>query len=183
MTDFLFGESTNSLLAAEESEKLEATQLLAAFDRAVIGIRKTLALGVLRFLRRHNQEQDKAIAEVHRFVDKLISRAIERNAGAKHDNQRRTILVDELLKDSDDHQYLRSQLLNIFGGGRDTAAVAASQVFFQLARQPEVWSKLRAEVLAIQEPLSFELFKSMKYLQNVLRECMFQYASFAEVFC
>lgn len=158
------------------------TRFLEAFDRAMTHMRKSTQLGIFHLLRKHTRESSQAYEEVYQVVDSFIARAIQRNASGKHDGARQTILVDEMLKETDDRLYLRYQLLHVFVGARDTPAVAVSDVFFQLARLPEVWGKLRAEVLAIREPLSFELFKSMKYLQNVLRESMFNVSGSLELF-
>ena len=51
----------------------------------------------------------------------------------------------------------------------DAAATALTNVFFNLARHPQVWTKLRKEVLAL-EPveITFENLKGLKYMQRVL---------------
>jgi len=60
----------------------------------------------------------------------------------------------------------------VYFPARDTAYVGISDVFFQLARHPEVWQRLRAEVLTISQPLSFEYLKSLKYVQSVISESL-----------
>ena len=47
-----------------------------------------------------------------------------------------------------------------------------TNIFFSLARYPEVWAKLRREVLEKgNEEVDFELLKSLKYTNWVINEC------------
>lgn len=82
-------------------------------------------------------------------------------------------MLHELVKDTQDRRFLRDQLLNVFLPARDSSAIGLSDLFFNLARHPEVWRKLRSEVLKINQPLTFDLLKSMKHLQCVLKESKF----------
>jgi cytochrome P450 len=41
---------------------------------------------------------------------------------------------------------------------------------FHIARNPDVWNKLRAEVLAIQGHVTRDVLRSMPYMQAVLNE-------------
>jgi cytochrome P450 len=81
------------------------------------------------------------------------------------------VLLRELVKQTDDKEYIRSELANIFFPARDTAAMLTTNVIFMVARRPEVWDKLRAEVLAIGDAeLTFELLKTLKYTHAVMNE-------------
>lgn len=61
--------------------------------------------------------------------------------------------------------------MNVFFPARDSTAIGVSNVFFQLARHPRVWDKLRKEVVDIAPgALTIELLNSMKYLRNVINE-------------
>jgi cytochrome P450 monooxygenase len=78
-----------------------------------------------------------------------------------------------MAKQTQDKLDLRSQILTVFMPGRDSTAHALANVLHVLARKPEVYSKLREEVLQYQnEELTFEVLKSMKYMQWVLNEGM-----------
>jgi cytochrome P450 monooxygenase len=66
---------------------------------------------------------------------------------------------------------LRSHILSVFSPAHDGAAVALSNAMFHLARYPEVWDKLRSEIMPTSnESLSYELVNSYQYLNWVLRE-------------
>ncbi|KAI9693914.1 MAG: hypothetical protein M1822_003185 [Bathelium mastoideum] len=169
-TEFLFGESTNTL--DPDAAKVDATGFITAFDQALTSIRKGYDWTLFKRLRGKRTGKQQSFSQVQQLVDKYVAQAFELRRTEKIVGDGRIYLVDELLKQTNDRYFVRSQLLNFFAAARDTAPVAISDVFFQLARHPDVWSKLRSEVVTIREPLSFDLFKSMTYLQSVLKECL-----------
>jgi cytochrome P450 monooxygenase len=63
-------------------------------------------------------------------------------------------------------------MLLLFVPNNDTTSIFISNVFWNLARFPEVYAKVREEVLSIGEdaPLTYEALRSMKYLDAVLNE-------------
>lgn len=63
-------------------------------------------------------------------------------------------------------------MLSILIAGRDTTANLLSITFFILAKRPDIWKKLRSEVLAMggRKP-SFEDIKSMTYMNWIFNEC------------
>jgi cytochrome P450 len=67
-------------------------------------------------------------------------------------------------------QKIQDELLNILLAGRDTTASALSFLFYHLARRPEIYAKLREEVLKLETIPTFEEIKSTKYLQWCLNE-------------
>jgi cytochrome P450 len=74
-----------------------------------------------------------------------------------------------------DRQMLRDQLIAILLAGRDTTASTLSWTFYELARHPEVFKKLREEIvnrLGTQTAPTYDDLKSMKYLQNVMNETL-----------
>lgn len=81
------------------------------------------------------------------------------------------MLVHELAEETTDRSDLTSQLLNVFFAGRDTPAVALTNVFFLLARHSSVWKRCKEEVQGLdKEDLNFEKLKSLRYVQHVINE-------------
>ncbi|CAI7671322.1 unnamed protein product [Penicillium discolor] len=178
-TEFLFGESAHSQCGEESSAGVEFAK---AFDFAqyVAGIR--FRLGFLgTFYRR--KEYLKAIkdtrAYVERFVQKTIDYRVAVNSGQDVDRdikrltESRYVFSYELSKQTLDKTNITDQLFSIMFAGRDTTANLLGTVFFVLAKEPEVWTILRKEVLALdgRKP-SFEDLKSMTYLTWVLNETL-----------
>lgn len=173
-TEFLFGESTNSL--APGSNVTSAARFAEAFNYSQLAAGNTFRLGFLsRFV--PDQKYSRDIKYVHDFVDSYVKKALEyrrthdlEKADAKADE--RYVFLHELAKQTDDPIQMRAELLNILLAGRDTTASLLSNVWHTLARRPDIWAKLRADVDAIGgERPSFAQVKDMKYLRYVLNEC------------
>ena len=141
-------------------------------------------LGNFRFLHR-DKKWWAACSTVTDFCDAHVEKALARlklQKGEKgtvkpqvtDNNQGETTrlrLVDEMAKETQDLFTLRSQVLAVFSPAHENSAVTLGNAFFHLARYPEMWAKLRAEILPSKDkPLTFELLKSYKYLDHVLRE-------------
>ena len=78
-----------------------------------------------------------------------------------------------MVKTQDRPARIRAELLNVFLPAHDSTGVALTNVFFNLARHPEVFAELREEIL--EEGLSnatwtFDRLKGLIYLQQVINE-------------
>ncbi|KAI4167196.1 MAG: hypothetical protein LQ343_007408 [Gyalolechia ehrenbergii] len=113
--------------------------------------------------------------QVHGVIDGYIEKARERKL--KHGvqsspgiNSQRYVVLDELVSVLECTKEIRSQIINIFLPARDATGIALSGVMFLVARHLYVWQKMRAEVLSIETPLTFEAPKSLQYMRYVLNE-------------
>ena len=174
-TEYLFGQSTDSLASAESSP--EAEGFIKSFDTALRGVGRRQLLGfAINFLGR-DKEWDNAVADTHSRIDTYIEAALRRRESSLQNKTAESavmssyVFVDQLVYETQDRNFLRDQLLNVFFPARDTSAIGAGCVFFILARNPEAWKNLRNDVANIKGPVTFELLKSMKYLQWTLNEC------------
>lgn len=165
-TDFMFGESINSL-SQTESFRVDS---MRAFRDAQLGVERRFRLGSFaKFVLQPAFYQ--AVKKVHGYMDEHVDRAIENrhlqqrtlNEGAPDD--KRYIFLHELAKLTDDRQILRDELLGIFFAGRDTTSALLSNLFFVLAKSPRIWQRLQEEVdkLGGARPTLDEL-KTLKYL-------------------
>ena len=77
----------------------------------------------------------------------------------------------ELANQCRDPIRLRNELLNVLVAARDTTASLLGSIFYFLARHPDTWNKLRAEVAELngRHP-DYQTLKDMKYLKAVLNE-------------
>lgn len=67
-----------------------------------------------------------------------------------------------------DRNVLRDQLVAVLLAGRDTTASTLSWIFYELARHPEVFKKLRQEIISkvgLEDAPTYQHLKDMKYLQ------------------
>lgn len=119
---------------------------------------------------------------VYWFVDGFVSRALctRTNKESSHTDQLLEIksstkgdtLLEGFAKNSTDAVRIRSEILNLLLASHDSVGAALSELFYFLARKPEVWSKIRAEVEDMFQGRSPSLdgLKQMTYLRYVINE-------------
>lgn len=176
-TEFLFGESVGSL--APGISKKSDSLFAAAFNRSqeVVG-QEVRSLGFSAMLPRPQFQQD--IKYVHAFADRYVQQGLDyrKTQNQDKDEGERYIFLHELAKVTDDPKRIRDELLNILLAGRDTTAGLLSNVWFVLAKRPDIWEKLRVEVDDLGGELpTYEQIKDMKYLRALLNECVTSRAS------
>jgi cytochrome P450 len=66
--------------------------------------------------------------------------------------------------------YLRNQILQALMAAQETTANLLGNIFFLISRNPDVFRKLKSEVLTIDDDLNYNRLMGMKYLQNVINE-------------
>ena len=168
-TEFLFGESVKSLRA---ESTVAARDFLAAYNYGQAGISRRMQLPKWNFLTR--DKKFWASCRISRdFVDGYVAKAFAQTGSVPDKKFARYILAHELASETNDRIDIRNQLLNIFLPAHDATAVSLTNLFFNLARHPRIWAKLRQEALTLApatEEVTFERLKSLKYLQQVISE-------------
>ncbi|KAL8900648.1 MAG: hypothetical protein Q9207_005594 [Kuettlingeria erythrocarpa] len=175
-TEFLFGESTSCLAPGASLET--ASRFADAFNRLQAAVGHANRTIPLLARLNPNPQVKRDIEYVHNFTDHYVAsglqwlkrqdleKSVTKNGG-------RYIFLHELVKATQDPVRIRSELLNMLIAGRDTTASLLGNVFFVLARRPDVWRKLKKDVEELNGARpSFEQIKSMKYLRNVLNETL-----------
>ena len=121
-----------------------------------------------------SEEHYRGCQEVWSYIDARIDEAVARTAKSRDEiptTKKQVRIIDELVKASDDKPTLRFLVISLFMPAHDNLAVAVSNAFFHLARNPEAWAKLRDEIVEkVDQPLTHELLASFKYLNWVLKE-------------
>lgn len=94
------------------------------------------------------------------------------NAG-KH-NERSYVFLNQVIATGASQEEVRSQLMSMIVGGRDTGASTLTSMLWVLARRPDIVSRIRSELAALdgRKP-TWEEIRSLKYLNNVLKESKF----------
>lgn len=174
-TEFLFGESTNSL--SKESDEGFA----GAFNRSqeFIAMRARFGIWVKLFPRLFGSEDsEKDQKFVHDFVDYYVDIGCSKRDKLRAQKQaeeksERYIFIDELVSQTNDRTRIRSELLNILLAGRDTTASLLTNLFWVLSKRPELWSKLQAEIATLDNAHpTFEQLKDLKFLRALLNETL-----------
>ncbi|RDL35873.1 putative cytochrome P450 alkane hydroxylase [Venustampulla echinocandica] len=166
-TEYLFGKSVASLHNVDGPERDFATSI----DYALSEIPRRYRFGRFNCFRR-NKKFIEACKTVHDYVDPFVHAALQGQPKDDKEKGRYTLLY-ELAKATQDPIQLRHELLNILVAGRDTTASLLSSVIFILARRPDVWAKLNAEVqrLGGKRP-DYETLRQMKYLKYIVNEAL-----------
>ncbi|KAI9642234.1 hypothetical protein NHQ30_009036 [Ciborinia camelliae] len=186
-TEFLFGESMNTL---SHETPFKTEEFLEAFHYATKGMGFRLALGKLRSLY-YDRKWYRSIKIAHSFADQYVEKAMDfrrsylaaragkekvdgSDAEEDDDNVKsRYILLHEMAKQTDSRDDLRNQILHIFLAGHDSSAITIGNAIFHLCRNPEIWKKLRSEILSEgDKPLTFESLKNLHYLQYIIKETL-----------
>ncbi|TLD37325.1 cytochrome P450 [Venturia nashicola] len=174
-TEFLFGQSTQTLNPAKVGGP-DGAQFAQAFNDAQDACAMRFRLGGLRWIHRDSKGKE-AIRICHEFVGHFVDEAVryrEHDVEKKGAVDKRYVFLHELARDTKDKTRLRDELLNVLLAGRDTTASLLSNLFFMLAKRPDIFRKLRNEVeetLGGELP-TYEQIKSMKYLKYCLNESL-----------
>ncbi|OIW27860.1 cytochrome P450 [Coniochaeta ligniaria NRRL 30616] len=172
-TDFLFGESTDGLLAGREGPYGQGT--LQGFAESVQYAQHRMAMHVALgwwALLKPDLQFRHHVRVVHDFIDGFVQKELrEHRPGVKHKTY---VLLQALVEDVKDPMQIRDELVNILIAGRDTTASLISNVFFVLSRRPDIWRKLREEVRQHFEGKlpRFDQIPQCKYVRYTINESL-----------
>ena len=163
------------------SPRLDVPRFFESMQRALQGVQRRVALGPILPIVPRDVQWEEACYEVNSFFDRYIDLAITESldlsvqvsdvSRQEETPKKRLSVLSELMDQSKDRLYIRDQLLSVFLPLHNSGPIVISNIFFQVARAPEVFAKLRAEVIEIGDvELTFEILKSLKYLQCVIKE-------------
>ncbi|ORY13585.1 cytochrome P450 [Clohesyomyces aquaticus] len=116
---------------------------------------------------------EQACEVVHSIIDPMILEFLRRPV-TKKDPHSKYVFLEEMAKVTRDPLELRYEILNVLMAGRDTTAALLTNTFFVLARRPDLWDRVRAEV---EETFhgrlpEYETMRNMKQVKNLLSECL-----------
>jgi cytochrome P450 len=161
-----------------QSPPPHAEGFMAAFQEGFNGCGMRFALGPLKVLL-PSKGWLNACKRTHKFADAYVDRALEYRNKLLTDEtgeataEQRTLLYHMAQKTSD-KTILRDQIVQAMMAATETTPSLISTIVHVLANHPDVFAKLRAEILAIGSvELSFDQLSRLRYLQNVITESEF----------
>lgn len=179
-TLWLFGESFGSLSGTGTEKANEFIHSLA-YSLGIGGFR--MALGPLQFLHwspkwHESNRSNQAIVE--KYVDRALARVQGGATSREKGTKKRPVLLEAMAEQSTDKEQLRNESMQALIAAHETTACLLSNMFWVLARRPDIWTKLRAEVIGVlgNSPLDFEGPLKLKYLRNVINETLRLYPVF-----
>ncbi|TVY82883.1 Cytochrome P450 monooxygenase lepH [Lachnellula suecica] len=171
-TDFLFGDSINSLEHPERDWPQRYMMKVQA------GLRVRLQLSSFLFLHR-DKKWFAACKRIHEFLDGYINKAYqdledEKNSGKAAvyaSGKPRDDFLWTIVKRISDKLECRNELTAVWIPSNETTSIFMSNTIYALARYPEIVAKIRKEVLDYgDKPLTFEGLRSMEYLRWTINE-------------
>ncbi|KAF2646002.1 putative cytochrome P450 [Massarina eburnea CBS 473.64] len=170
-TEFLFGQSAETLTSGANDEFSEA------FAYSLHDIARGLRLGPFAKFSRSDPKALKSHQICRAYVDNYVQQALdyrqEYQRGEKDPKDRRTFLR-ELALATDDREMLRDELLSLLLAGRDTTASLIGSLLFALAKEPQVWEKVRQEINDVLkgELPTYDQLRELKYARHCLHETL-----------
>lgn len=167
-TEFLFGESVNSLALNTSPEALE---FLAAWNNAQQCVDRRIGLPSWKRFLMSDEKYRQYCKVAHQFVDAKVQSAILQCAHPLAEKVQRFSIAHELAKVTDNEMLIRQEVLQMFLPTHDAIATPLSTIFFHLARQPTIWTKLQEEVSTLgSDELTQRRLKGLRYLQAIMKE-------------
>lgn len=187
-TEFLMGHSTHTLDTSQhhEAEKTFVEDYLNCCYEVI----RQIAMGPLQGLsttpKGIPEARDRAWAYVDSFVDQALAKrekrattssssiSLELEPEEEDGDSAEYNFLATLSSQTTDRKLLREQVLGVLLASRDTTAALISNMFYELSRNPEIYSRLRRECLSqINSTLPTEgELNSMTYLRWCLNEAL-----------
>lgn len=139
-----------------------------------MGTGMRLMLGPLKFLVQFNDTRQRA----HTYIDFYVREALkedELSASDESSGQTRRSLVHGLASQTDNIEYVRSQILQAMMASQETTAILIANTIFLLSRHERHWQELRKMVLESGEDLfTYDRLHGFNYLQDIIKECKYE---------
>ncbi|ODV80420.1 cytochrome P450 [Suhomyces tanzawaensis NRRL Y-17324] len=189
-SEFLFGQSVGSLHDSSVSDQAAldfgtSSSFAESFNVAQTYL-ASRSYSQMFYWMVNNKEFKDSCNNVHAFAKYYVNRALNFTPQELEEKSKEGyVFLYELVKQTRDATVLQDQLLNILVAGRDTTAGLLSFIFYELARNPEIFEKLKKEVYSAFgsgensdiESITFESLKKCEYLKFVINEALRLYPS------
>ncbi|KAK3080129.1 hypothetical protein LTS18_003049 [Coniosporium uncinatum] len=180
-TEFLFGHSVDSLKMTSDKGGPDEKNFTWAFNYAQDKCATKFRMGSFLTKYFYRDETDsQAIKICHNFVDRFVEDAVQfREKHGAQDLEKKGggdepyVFLHHLAQSTTNRLRLRSELLNVLLAGRDTTASLLSNLFFQLAQRPDLWSKLQSSVAHLDgQPPTYDELRNLKFVKYCLNESL-----------
>lgn len=184
-TDFLFGHSTHTLRRyGHDAGDQTSWDFGSAFNYAQDAIAMRGRMGPLKIFYRDRKAHDanrRCQELVEDFVDQALRYRQELDNEACPEknptiSMPKYLFLYKLAQKTGDRIRIRDELMNVLLAGRDTTASLLSNMFFMLAKTPEVWTKLGVEISMLEGCApTYDQLRNLTYLKYCMNECKLRY--------
>ncbi|KAG9506477.1 hypothetical protein J7337_000008 [Fusarium musae] len=176
-TEFLFGESTDTLCNPTKASQ----EFTKAFDFTLKDVAYQARLGPFRRFQGSRSKAHDAYqvcrSYVEHYVDQAMAlRTLPSKREAPRENEyksRHDSLLRQLASSGVSKEKIRAELLSVLIAARDTTSNLLGNLFFILARRPDIWTKIRDEIkqLDTNEP-TYEQLRHLTYAKYCINESL-----------
>ncbi|KAJ9133007.1 Cytochrome P450 [Pleurostoma richardsiae] len=177
VTEFLYGQSVNSLTKVHHGKAGGDDDIAKHFDSAKVWIDKRGAFSKFYWLL-NSKEFKEDCSTIHDYVDAIVAERLalakSEKPAADPEKGARFNLLNELTEATQNPEELRNETLHVLIAGRDTMGCLLGWCMYFLARHPEVYANLRKAVLdqfGDARP-EFRGLRDCRYLQWVITETL-----------
>lgn len=171
-TDYLLGESVDSL----ENPRVQFATAFADVQKVQDLITR---IGGFNFII-PKRTYWAGLKVINAFVEPFIEQVLRLDVLELKEKANQSFLDALAATGTRDRNTIRDQVIAVLLAGRDTTAGTLSFTFQELSNHPEVFHKLRREILETvgrSRPPTYEDLKNMPYLQHVMNETLRLYPS------
>ncbi|KAF5598668.1 cytochrome p450 [Fusarium pseudocircinatum] len=176
-TEFLFGESTDTLCNPTKASQ----KFTKAFDFTLKDVAYQARLGPFRRFQGSRSKAHDAYQVCRSYVEHYVDQAMAlRTSPSKGElpresesKNRHDSLLRQLASSGVSKEKIRAELLSVLIAARDTTSNLLGNLFFILARRPDIWTKIRDEVkhLDTSEP-TYEQLRHLTYAKYCINESL-----------
>ena len=181
-TLWLFGDSFESLSGAGDAGKANSFIHSFAYSLGIGGFRMAIGPFIpLHHSSKWHESNRAAQSHIEAYVDRALKRQQSGSSTYEEKNEKkRPVLLDDMGSKTSNRTQLRDEAMQAFIAAHETTACLISNLFWILARRPEIWDQLRREVLDTlgDAPLDYEGPMKLKQLRNVINESLRLYPVF-----
>ncbi|KAG9242432.1 cytochrome P450 [Calycina marina] len=180
-TELFLGESTHLLQGNRDPKALRFSE---AFGFVSEKLSVKMGIGWLANVL-PDRKFDDGVRDLKEFIGVYVKRALDLRCRIsdeiveKHEtnDKRRYVFLTELAKSGYPQSRIAAELMNVITAGRGSITSILTVLWFTIARQPEVFKKLKHEVDVVLEGRlpTFEELKSLRYLGLTLKEIQRMY--------
>ncbi|KAF5540871.1 cytochrome P450 monooxygenase alkane hydroxylase [Fusarium napiforme] len=176
-TEFLFGESTDTLCNPTKASQ----EFTKAFDFTLKDVAYQARLGPFRRFQGSRSKAHDAYQVCRSYVEHYVDQAMalrtspsKREVSRKSESKsRHDSLLRQLASSGVSKEKIRAELLSVLIAARDTTSNLLGNLFFILARRPDIWTKIRDEVkqLDTNEP-TYEQLRHLTFAKYCINESL-----------
>ncbi|KAF7511834.1 hypothetical protein GJ744_003565 [Endocarpon pusillum] len=178
--EFLFGENNDEEDSAADKVSIDAfTEVWGRITRYVAnaGEGEHGKLWIYNYLLdriRINPHYRRDCRTIHNYVEKLVEKSLtskQLESLSTSTTKPRYVFVHELVSQTSDKVRIRNEALSVLFAARDTTAGLLTNVWFELSKRPDIWTRLCNEIDTLDgNKPNYEELKNLKYLRAVLNE-------------